>query len=170
MERKKKTIAYIDGHYLDGDVLRPVIKSVEVSMTGVKRFHNSLYLLLGLSKLQRVLMDWISEEMDDRNMIRNEAFTRNTFIEFVGNLLIDGENRIYKDSSVNTAFHDLKVIGLLLPVSKSLYQVNPQYYWGGSDKDRVDEIMMNIRFSSTETNFKVLPNGRNYEVSKKKGK
>jgi len=167
MERKSKKLSYIDGHHLEEGVLKPTIKDVEIMMTGTKRFHNCLYLILGLSKLQRILMDWISEEMDSRNMIRNEAYNRKLFIDFVSSLVIDGENRVYKDSSVNTAFHDLKVSGLLIPVSKSVYQVNPNYYWGGTDKDRVNEIMMNIQFASSETNFRVIPNGKDFQITKK---
>lgn len=168
MQRKSKTIEYIDGHYLDGDMLKPTIKTVDVMMTGTKRFHNCLYLLLGLSKLQRILMDWISEEMDERNMVRNEAYTRGMFIDFVSDLVIDGEKKIYKDQSVNNAFHGLKTAGLLIPVSKSVYQVNPKYYWSGTDKDRVDQIMVNLQFESESTNFKVLPSGKLRDGGNKK--
>jgi len=165
MERKVKTIEYVEGHYIKDDVLRPMMKKEEIMMTGTKRFHNCLYLILGLSKLQRVLMDWISEEMDSRNMIRNEKYTREQFINFISTLLIEGENKVYKDTSVNTAFHDLKTVGLLIPVSKSVYQVNPKYYWSGTDKDRIEEIMLNIRFGSNESNFHVIPD---YKTSKRK--
>ncbi len=160
MIRKTKIIEYIDGHYIDNDVLKPTLKKVDIMMTGTKRFHNCIYLILGLSKLERALMDWVSEEMDGRNMIRNEKYTRGIFINFISEIVIEDEKKVYQDASVNNAFHGLKDKGLLLPVSKGTYQVNPKYYWAGSDKDRSEEIMMNIRFSSTETNFNVLPERR----------
>lgn len=167
MERKVKKVEYIDGHHLEGETLVPTIKGVEVMMTGTKRFHNCLYLILGLSKLQRVLMDWISEEMDERNIIRNDAYVRSVFIKFIEDLVIDGEKKTYKDDSVNNAFHALKEAKLLIPISKGVYQVNPNYYWSGNDKSRIEEIMMNIRFSSTSSNFKVLSDGQKWNVTKK---
>lgn len=168
MNRKSKTISYIDGFQLEGDVMVPVVKGVEIMMTGTKRFHNCLYLIMGLGKLERLLMDWISEEMDDRNIIRNDGFVRGQFINFISTLVIDGDNKVYKDQSVNNAFHSLCSSKLLISISKGIYQVNPNYYWSGSDKDRVDEIMMNIRFSTESTNFKVMPDGKSYNVSRKK--
>lgn len=168
MTRKTKIVEYIDGHYLDGDILKPVCKKVEIMMTGTKRFHNCLYLILGLSKLERALIDWVSEEMDDRNIIRNEKYTRGTFIKFISEIVIDEENKVYQDASVNNAFHGLKEKGLLIPVGKGVYQVNPKYYWNGSDKSRVDEIMLNIQFASAETNFRVMPDGKSYKISKAK--
>jgi len=167
MDKKVKKVSYIDGHHLDGETLMPTVKDVEIMMSGTKRFHNCLYLILGLSKLQRVLMDWVSEEMDEKNIIRNDKYVRGMFIKFIEDLIIDGEKKTYKDDSVNNAFHGLKVANLLLPVAKGTYQVNPNYYWSGTDKERMDEIMLNIQFSSKETNFKVLP-GSKYEVTRKK--
>lgn len=168
MIRKTKAIEYVDGHTVNGDTLVPTVKSVEVVMTGTKRFHNCLYLILGLSKLQRVLMDWVSEEMDDRNIIRNDKYVRGVFIKFIEDIVIDGEKKTYKDDSVNNAFHGLKTAGLLIPMTKGVYQVNPKYYWSGSDVTRLQEIMLNIRFSSTSTNFKVLTDGDKYEITKSK--
>lgn len=167
MVRKTKKISYIDGHTIVDDTLIPVCKEVDIMMTGTKRFHNCLYLILGLSKLQRVLMDWVSEEMDDRNIIRNDGYVRSVFIKFIEDLVIDGEKKTYKDESVNNAFHGLKQAGLLIPMSKGVYKVNPKYYWSGSDKDRIEEIMMNIQFSSGSSNFKVLPDGQKWNLTKK---
>lgn len=168
MVRKTKKISYIDGHTIDNDTLVPICKEVDIMLTGTKRFHNCLYLILGLSKIQRVLMDWVSEEMDERNIIRNDKYVRSVFINFIEELVIDGEKKSYKDESVNNAFHGLSKSGLLLPVSKGVYQVNPKYYWSGNDKDRIEEIMMNIRFSSSSSNFKVLPDGQKWKLNKTK--
>lgn len=168
MNRKEKSIEYVDGHYLKDNELVPMFKSVDIMMSGTKRFHNCLYLILGLTKLQRLLMDWVSEEMDERNIIRNDKYTRSVFIKFISELLIDGENKTYRDESVNNAFHGLYTSGLLLPVTKGVYQVNPEYYWKGSDVSRIQEIMLNIRFSSKSANFKVLTDGEKYNLVKKK--
>jgi len=159
-ERRYKKIIYIDGHVLEGDTLMPVQKEELVMISGTKRFHNCLYLILGVNKLQRILMDWISEEMDDRNMIRNDSHTRGMFASFLTEIQIDGQNVKYTDQSIANAFHGLYKSGLLIRHNKSVYQVNPKYYWRGSDKERIEVIMMNIQFNSDSTNFRVIDAGK----------
>ena len=56
MIRKIKKIDYIDGHHLEDDILRPTLKNEQVMLTGTKRFHNCLHLILGLTKLERLLI------------------------------------------------------------------------------------------------------------------
>ena len=167
MDRKIKRIDYIDGHKVDGDILVPVLKYEEIMMTGTKRFHNCLYLILGLGRLERVLMDWVSEEMDKDNMVRNDFYNRKNFIDFISNIEMDGKKNTYIDSSVNTAFSMLQKSGLLISVSKGVYKVNPKYYWNGTDKDRVNQIMVNLEFASANTNFRVIPNGKDFQIVKK---
>jgi len=159
-ERKYKKVVYIEGHRLDGDMLVPIEKEEHIMISGTKRFHNCLYLVLGVNKLQRILMDWISEEMDDRNMIRNDIHTRGMFTGFLKEIQIDGQKVAYGDQSIANAFHGLYKSGLLIRHTKSVYQVNPKYYWRGNDKDRIEIIMMNIQFGSTSTNFRVLDAGK----------
>ncbi len=161
--RKVAILEYAEGHIMDGDVLKPIIKQQDIMLTGTKRFHDCLYLILGVNKLQRVLMDWLSEEMDDKNMVKNDKYVRTQFINFVADLIYDGKKNEYKDQSVANAFHGLFKHGLLIQHSRMYYQVNPLYYWRGNDKDRIESIMMNIKFNSKETNFKVL-NADKYEI------
>lgn len=168
-DRRYKKVIYIEGHTLDGDVLVPLVKEQEVMITGTKRFHNCLYLILGVNKLQRVLMDWISEEMDDRNMIRNDIHTREMFSNFLKEISVEGQKVSYGDQSIANAFHGLSKSGLLIRHTKSVYQVNPKYYWRGGDKERIEIIMLNLQFNSKETNFKVLDAGK-YTVTKKDNK
>lgn len=168
-ERRYKKVVYVDGHTVEGDVLKPLQKEEFIMVSGTKSFHNCLYLILGVNKLQRILMDWISEEMDDRNMIRNDTHTRGMFANFLTEIQIDGQTVKYEDQSIANAFHGLFKSGLLIRHTKSVYQVNPKYYWRGSDKDRIETIMMNIQFNSKETNFRVLDAGK-YTVTKKDAK
>lgn len=164
METNKVAIIhYAEGFTTKDENLYPVMKEKEIMLSGTKRFHNCLYLILGLNKLQRILMDWLSEEMDDLNMVKNDKYVRQKFLNFLESIQLTDEKKAYKDQSVANAFHGLKKSGLLLEHSRMYYKVNPMYYWRGNDKDRIDEIMMNIRFKSTETNFKVL-NGGKWEV------
>lgn len=170
IERKYKTINYIDGHRLEDGILVPQNKSKDIMLTNTKRFHNCIYLILGVGRLERVLMDWISEEMDTNNYIRNDVYTRSNFIEFIRDVKMEGKKTEYEDTSVNSAFHNLKSVGLLIPVRKGLYQVNPEYYWRGTDKDREEQIMLNIKFNSKNNNFKVYAGGKHDVFLKRDGK
>lgn len=157
MIRKEKIVSYVDGHTIDGDVLVPTFKEEKIMLTGTKRFHNCLHLILGLGKMERLLIDWITEEMDERNIIRNEIYVRKMFIDFIEKLNLEGKGKTYTDGAVNNSFGILRKKGILTAISKGVMQVNPKYYWNSSDSDRIDAIMMNIQFSTTSANFKILP-------------
>lgn len=169
MDRKYKKVAYVEGHTVKDGLLIPVIKNEEIMLTSTKRFHNCLYLILGLSKAERLLMDWISEEMDDKNMIRNDEYSRKAFISCLEKIVSEGKPLTYTQQSVNTAFKGLCDAGLLRRYSKSVYQVDAMYYWKGDEKERINTIMMNIQFNTTEANFKVLK-GTDRVYTKKNGK
>lgn len=161
-------IYYADGHYLKDGYLHPVYKNKEVKMTSTKRFHNCLYILLGLSKCQRLLMDWLSEEMDNENMITHDEYLRNKFIKFISTIQVEGVQLDYKDQTVANAFNGIvKSTDLLIKRAKGKYMVNPEYYWRGKDEDRIASIIMNIEFGSDNSNFKILPNGDDYTFIKK---
>lgn len=168
-QRKYKIVNYVEGHLIQDGRLIPVTKSKEIMETGTKRFHNCLYVILGLNKLQRVLVDWLSEEMDERNMVRNDKYTRGMFMDFLKEIQVDGKILSYEDQSVANAFHGLYRCGLLIRHTQSVYQVNPEYYWRGSDKARIESIMMNIQFNSGATNFKILDSSK-YEVKPREKK
>lgn len=170
MNKNKDSITfdYIDGHFSKNGILTPMFKSKAIKMTNTKRFHNCLYIILGLSKCQRLLMDWLSEEMDIDNMITHDEYLRAKFIKFISSIQVEGKVLKYEDQTVANAFNGIvKSNDLLLKKAKGKYMVNPEYYWRGKDEDRIATIMMNIEFGSENTNFKIVPNGTDYALVKK---
>lgn len=161
-------ISYYDGFYAKDGIMYPKTKHKVIKMTNTKRFHNCLYLILGLSKCERLLMDWLSEEMDDENIIVSDEHMRNKFIKFISSITVEGKKIEYKPQTVANAFNDLvKREDLLLRYSKGRYKVNPEYYWRGKDEDRLDAIMMNIQFETTSTNYKIIDQAQQYVLVKK---
>ena len=53
--------------------------SVLVESTFTKRYHNSLLLMMKLSRSERIFLDYITEEMDDDNFITNSPQVRLKF-------------------------------------------------------------------------------------------
>lgn len=165
---ENKIVDYIDGHALKEGILRPTTKTKEIKMTNTKRFHNCLYLILGLSKCQRLLMDWLSEEMDDDNMIISDEHMRSKFIKFISSINVEGKKLSYSDQTVANAFSDLaNREDLLMRKAKGRYRINPEYYWRGNDEDRINAIMMQIQFDSENTNFKITRKANEYVWVKK---
>lgn len=164
----QKVIDYIDGHIAQDGIFIPVVKKKEIKMSNTKRFHNCLHILLGLNKCQRLLMDWLAEEMDDDNMIISDEHMRSKFIKFIESIQVEGEILSYKDQTVANAFHDLVSRNdVLIKFSKGRYRLNPEFYWRGSDKERIEAIMMNLQFNSASTNFKIIKQADEYVTVKK---
>lgn len=164
----KTIVDYINGHRIENGILVPVTGRKEIKMPATKRFHNCLHILLGLSKCQRLLMDWLAEEMDDDNMIVHDEHMRRKFINFIASIQVEGKVLKYEDQTVANAFNDIvKRQDLLKKLAKSRYRLNPEYYWRGSDKDRIDAIMMMIEFNEGKGNFRVINKSQDYTYVKR---
>ncbi len=149
MDKKKLAlINYSDGFILDEEVVLRNHKVEKVQMSCTKRYYNCLYLLAGLSPCARNLMDFLAERMDENNLIRSDTLVRTQFIEFFET--ITQGDVIYKDSTVKAAFQLLSQKGLIILQSKGVFKVNPKYFFNGDDKDRIKEIVMQIKINSTE--------------------
>lgn len=97
-----------------------------------KRFHNCMNKLYKLNFLDRFLLDWLAEEMDEENKVFTSEEMRKKFINFMLRISNEiGEARIYKDSYVKNSLTRLKNIGFLIaPVDskRGWCWVNPLYY------------------------------------------
>jgi hypothetical protein len=154
-DNKVRVIEYIDGHTFDEEgIAYPTIKKEPVIMSNTKRYYNCLYMLAGIKLLPRLLMDWLTEEMDDNNIVYNSAYTRERFIEFIDKITLGKQK--YQDQSVRQAFSDLKESGLIIPKNKGAYRVNPKYFFKGGENQRIELIMLEIKLNSTNTNFRVI--------------
>lgn len=126
----------------------PVYQEKQVVVSSTKRFHNCIYLLAGLPSCARDLMDHLSEIMDEKNIVRNDATMREGFINFMKRIT---NNEIsYKDSTVNTNFNLLSKRKLLLQKGKGVYMVNPEYFYKGDDTNRLKSIKLLLEFKPDE--------------------
>lgn len=161
MEKKKVAIInYTDGHTLDEEgIATPTRKEKVVIMNSVKRYYNCIYLLAGLKPSARNLMDFIVEEMDEENLIHNNAYTRLKFISFMKEITFDGEEATeYKEPTVREGFQRLSKAGLIKPLMKGLYKVNPLYFFKGDDEKRIAEIVLELKMDDKLTRFTVTKN------------
>jgi hypothetical protein len=107
--------------------------SVSVEATFTKRYHNSLLLLMKLSRSERIFLDFITEEMDDDNYITNSVQVRGRF-----NMLLKkiGQDQ-YSDTTIHRCFAGLTKNNLILKIQgRGAYQVSPVFFFRGSEEDR----------------------------------
>ena len=111
---------------------RMIAQSVEGKST--KRYHNSIFLLVQLSRCARLLIDYLTEEMDDQNIITNNHALKRGF----NRLMVRTGQKGYGPVTVNKAFAELTKLSLLrnVPRRKGMYQVAPDYFCNGSEKAR----------------------------------
>jgi len=126
-----------------------------VVLSHTKRFHNCLYLLAGLSPCARNLMDWLTEEMTDTNIVYHTAGSRKIFNEFISK--ITNERVRYADQTVKQAWGELNKAGLLIcKPTKATFMVHPKFFFKGNDKDRIRKIIAQLTFDNNgDSNFRV---------------
>lgn len=112
-----------------------------------RRFHNCMSKLYKLNFLERFLLDWLAEEMDEDNIVATTEQMRKKFINFMLRISTEaGEQKIYKDSYVKSSLTKLKSLGLIIaPVDekRGWCWVNPLYYTQGNKAKR-DNLIMHI--------------------------
>ncbi|WP_456867593.1 hypothetical protein [Galbibacter sp. BG1] len=138
MKRKKKQVKYLYFDYKnkqDG-IYKPqwLTKTVEAGYS--KRYMNTILLLLKLSKPSMILIHFLVEQMDERNYVANHGFIKDKFNELLSSL----DQKPYADNTINKCFSELTKNNILLkPLKKprGVYQVNPEYFFNGTEEERV---------------------------------
>jgi hypothetical protein len=111
--------------------------SIVIECAFVKRYFSSILLLMKLSKAERVFLDFLTEEMDDKNHVSNSYQLRIKF-----NLLLKKIGQpTYSDSTLHKCFGSLSENHLLYKLKgRGYYQVNPIFFYKGSEEDRAKLI------------------------------
>lgn len=153
----KRNIRYKDYPEADMDdkVILPVFAYSAVVCSHTKRYHNCLYLLAGLNSCSRDLMDYITEEMESDNTFSSNAHFRQRFINFIKanvtytNTKTNTEETLnYSDASVKKGLALLAEKKLIRSIQKGVYKVNPLYFWKNDEKNRDNEIVLELEFKS----------------------
>lgn len=148
---KKLQISWLEGIKLDADEdgyceLSWESKYKNVAISSVKRYYNCLYLLAKLSPCARNLMDYLSEVMDKKNLIRSTEYDRCRFITFIDEIT-NGEVT-YGHQAVKNAYSELAEKNLLIHKQKGLYKVNELYFFAESDSKRIKSIKLSIEIGT----------------------
>lgn len=108
--------------------------SLTVERTSTKRYHNTIALLGHLGKCARILLDFIVEEMDAENKIHNNPLLKKKFNKIIKAIGLDE----YSNVTINKAFSELYKRNIVDTDTgkKGTYQVNPFYFFNGSEKAR----------------------------------
>lgn len=161
---KVETIEYIAGWRWDkegdGEPIKvPIVKQETLVMSCTKRYHNCLYLLSGLSRCAKTLMDYLSETMNEFNIVHHSLESRKRFIEFIAE--ITNGDVVFADQTVKQAWSELSKSGLLIKKSRSTFLVHPKFFHRGSAENRIEQVVAQISFDNRgKDNFKILPNKR----------
>lgn len=144
---KNKKIKYCSELTVDKETgyILPEYAYSDLVMNSTKRYHNCIYLLARLNKCSRDLLDWLTEQMDDNNIIYSNSVVRQKFRDFVKE--VTKEEISYADVTIKTAFKTLVNRDLLIPKQRGVYQVNPEYFFKGSEKDRISKVILKLEFS-----------------------
>jgi len=121
------------------EILR--FSSVKVETTFFKRYYNSIWLLMQLSKSERILLDFLVEKMDDFNYVSNTKQLRNTINKTLCKIGFEA----YADNTFHKGFKSLTELSLIIKKQgRGLYQVNPLYFFVGTEEERQQEIRKNL--------------------------
>lgn len=162
--RKPKSgmaVSYLERQTVDPDgFITPVFSSIRTSKRCVKRYCNHMHLLANLSPSTRLLLDYITEKMDEENRIQNTKILRNDLLQ----LLNTHCGQDYKsDHFIHKGFRELKKEGILLHddsvEQKGIYTVNPKHYFRGSERSRqklLTRSLSRIRKMKGKNNYKKL--------------
>jgi hypothetical protein len=140
----KQTKAYI--RHLIYDVQGSIKSGIEqpryttkvVTILHTKRFHNCIGLMARLSKCARILLDFITERMDEENLIENNA----TFKTEFNRLLLQTGNVAYSENMINRAFTELSKHHLIdKQKRRGLYKINPLFFFNETLSERNTKLI-----------------------------
>lgn len=100
-----------------------------------------MLLLMKLSRSERIFLDFITEEMDEHNLVTNSAQIRIRF-----NFLLKkiGQEQ-YSDSTIHKCFGGLTNHHLLKKKKgRGLYEVSPLFFYKGTEEERAKLIRANL--------------------------
>ena len=101
-------------------------------------YFGAFYLMTKLSKSDRLLLDYITEVMNEDNIVANNLVVRDGF----NTLLRRISYPIYSESTIHKCFSNLAKHHLIYPVKgkRGLYKVEPLYFFKGTQEDRIKMV------------------------------
>ena len=133
----------------DEGIYLPSKWTADFTKSSVKRYGNNLYLLSKLTKTERLILDYVTENASSENDFdSNIRYRKRITLFFEKNC-----KTLIKDSAIKHSFRTLKKLGILIAFkSRGSYCINPNFYFPGSDKKRRELLksMLEDAYTSPE--------------------
>jgi len=116
-----------------------------------------------LSKAERLLLDYLTEVMDEDNVIHNNAVTRDNFNKLLKRISFPN----YSISTINKCFSALAKHHLIYKIKgkRGAYRVEPLYFFKGSQENRVKMVREKVeelnKIPINKHRHKLLSNKKN---------
>lgn len=158
--RKKQnycTVTYVAEYREDEDGYKlPIKNRVKVRKDGITRYCNCLHLLSKISARERMVLDYLCEQMECDNAIYiTPAFKLKMIMFFMKNC-----GFTMKDQAVRSYLFKLSNLGLLINFQgKGTYVVNPKYYFKGTLQERntlISSILNSLNIHPSKFSKKAL--------------
>lgn len=125
----------------------PELDYITATKSHTRRYRNCLYLLMGIEGCPRKLIDYLIDNMSENNIVGNNSMTRAGFVSACEKAKI----AVYTHNTIKQGFKELVLVGFLIPLQRGFYAVNPIYFFGGEEKDRVKMIKLTLEFAAGTT-------------------
>jgi hypothetical protein len=152
-----KKIRYINKVITAENYNKPVYENLDVETQFVKRYYNAFAILAGLNTCSRDLLDFLTEDMDEDNLVRSDIITRNKFLTTLKEQTIqtDGSFIEYSDSNIKKSYQTLLDRNCLIKVGRGAYQVNPEIFFKRGERSRLESVKISLEFRKGVRNDKM---------------
>lgn len=117
----------------------PVYNEKETENSFMKVYGDAKKKLINVHGCPRNLIEYLGENMGKNNIVYMNAYSRLDFVKWIEKNS-DGKTT-YSDINVRMALRTLKDNDLIFPVSRGVYQVNPEYFWKGNNEKHREELI-----------------------------
>lgn len=167
----KKVVRFKSSFEFMDDIVKTIYSEYRVEADFVKVYKGVLYTLHSLPTCARNLIDYLSHNCSDSGWVDSLRRTRDRFNDsYVKGLTLHymdsgydevdafsmASEKKFKDNTISHAYSLLGKRGLLIKDGRTAWRLNPEYFFFGSEKDRLQEIKAVLEFSASTTEKDIL--------------
>jgi len=139
---RKIKVNYMSGHQKadkDGIISELKYKSMHLDRDYGKLYQSGMFKLAKLNGCPVNLFLFLCEISSDSNLVRTDISTIEDFMGYYSRAT--GGEKSYSVVLVRKAVTQLKEIGLIVPMTRGMYKINPIHFWKGPKEiDRIDSV------------------------------
>ena len=123
----------------------------------VKTYQDALAIVLCLPDCASSLIQYLASKMSDDNVVHHNKFTRESFNKYIYSIWLDhfkqegeenphelAKEKTYKDNTIKKSFSTLAEKNLIVPKTRGVYIVNPEYFFKKGEEARYKKIKMTL--------------------------